>query len=303
VANVKVAAYIDRRGDTGVGVVRDGVVCKVQGFDSLVSLLEAGATGRDALTRADRGSDRLDEVTLLAPVTPRPRGVYCVGWNYDAHKAEGDRRRGPSQPSETVSRPTFFSKAVGALADPGADIQLHEELTAELDWEAELAVVIGREGRSLSASEVMDYVFGYTVANDVTARDVQRQHGGQWFKGKSLDSTCPVGPWIVTPDEVGDLAEKEIICAVNGTVQQRSGLDRMHFSVAQILAELSAGMTLFPGDLVLTGTPEGTGNGKTPPSFLRIGDIVESEVTGVGKLTNAVVGARQPTSARIASTT
>ena len=253
--------------------------------------------------RADRGDDRLEDVTLLAPVTPRPRGVYCVGWNYDAHKAEGDRRREPSQRSEAVSRPTFFSKAVGSLTDPGADIQLHNELTAELDWEAQLAVVIGREGRSLSTSEAMDHVFGYTVANDVTARDVQRQHGGQWFKGKSLDATCPVGPWIVTPDEVGDLADKEIICTVNGTVEQRAGLDQMHFSVAEIISELSAGLTLLPGDLVLTGTPEGTGNGKTPPSFLRLGDVVVSEVTGVGKLTNAVVVARRATSVPIASAT
>lgn len=223
-------------------------------------------------------------VTLEAPVRPA-RNVFCVGRNYLDHAIEGARAAGRELKLPAV--PTFFTKAPTAIADPGADLQLDAKLSSEYDFEAELAVVIGARCKDVSEAEALHVVFGYTALNDVTARNLQREHG-QWFKGKSLDSTCPIGPWIVTPEEVGDPQALEITFDLNGVQKQHSNTAKMIFSIARVISELSKGMTLLPGDVIATGTPEGVGFARTPPEFLADGDVLEVWIEKIGHLTNTV---------------
>jgi 2,4-didehydro-3-deoxy-L-rhamnonate hydrolase len=161
-------------------------------------------------------------------------------------------------------------------------------VTSSLDYEVELTVVIGAEGRSIPQDRALDHVFGYTVGNDVSAREVQRRHGNQWLKGKSLDGFCPIGPWIVTRDEIPDPQSLEVSCRVNGEERQRSGTDLMIFPVADLISRLSEGMTLAPGDILLTGTPEGVAMGMEQPRWLQPGDVVECEVASIGVLRNVI---------------
>lgn len=226
----------------------------------------------------------LSGVTLEAPVRPA-RNVFCVGRNYLDHAIEGARAAGRELKLPAV--PTFFTKAPTAIADPGADLQLDAKLSSEYDFEAELAVVIGAQCKDVSEAEALHVVFGYTALNDVTARNLQREHG-QWFKGKSLDSTCPIGPWIVTPEEVGDAQALEITFDLNGVQKQHSNTAKMIFSVARVISELSKGMTLLPGDIIATGTPEGVGFARTPPEFLADGDVLEVWIEKIGHLRNTV---------------
>jgi 2-keto-4-pentenoate hydratase/2-oxohepta-3-ene-1,7-dioic acid hydratase in catechol pathway len=232
----------------------------------------------------------LDRVRLLAPI-PRPaRNVLCVGWNYAEHFAEGKSFRGASAPQEVPEHPALFTKNPAAVVGPGAPVRHPGPHSSELDWEVELAVVIGRGGRDIEEGRALDHVFGYTVGNDVSVRDHQRtRHGGQWFKGKSFDTHCPLGPWIVTVDEIPDPQVLAISSRINGETKQSSNTRYMVFTVARIIAELSAGMTLEPGDVILTGTPSGVGFARTPPEFLKPGDVMEMEVEGIGVLRNTVV--------------
>lgn len=226
----------------------------------------------------------LAEVRLLAPFVPQ-RNVFCVGWNYLKHYTESlGKREGQDQPLPDV--PTLFTKPPTAVANPGDALPLHQAYTQKLDWEVELAVIIGRGGRDIAEADALGHVFGYTVANDVSARDLQRAHGGQWFKGKSLDHTCPLGPVLVTADEIGDPQDLDIACLLNGEIVQSANTSRQIFPVARIIAELSAGMTLLPGDVILTGTPDGIGAARTPPRFLQDGDVVECRIEGIGALVN-----------------
>jgi len=256
---------------------------------------QAGASVLDVLLRdpsdlnADGPRHAIADVRLLCPAAPLARNAFCVGWNYLKHFEEGQSRRDIAI-TEPPTRPTFFTKATGAIVGPQDPIESHASLTSMLDWEVELALVIGKQGRDIPESEAMEHVAGFTVALDITARDIGREHGGQWFRGKSLDRTSPVGPWLVTPDELGDLAERSITCRVNGELVQSALLGDMYFGLKRIIAELSAGLTLQAGDLILTGTPEGTGIGRDPARFLAIGDAVEAAIEGVGELRTAVVG-------------
>ena len=200
----------------------------------------------------------------------------------------GSRGARTGAATEIPDRPTFFTKATEAIIGPNDDIDSHVAISQTLDWEVELAVVIGRRGRDIAEDEALDHVLGFTVANDVTARNVQRGHGGQWFRGKSLDGTSPVGPWIVTRDAFGDIGSHRITCRVNGETVQDARLRDLHFDVPRILAELSAGLTLLPGDVILTGTPSGVGFAREPARFLTVGDVVESEIDGIGTLRNTV---------------
>jgi len=226
----------------------------------------------------------LKSVRLLAPI-PRPRkNVFCVGWNYLEHFEEGAKARAPGV--ELPAHPTFFTKAPTAVNGPYHRIPLHPRVTQKVDWEVELGVVIGRGGRDIAEADAMKHVFGYTVINDVSAREVQRRHGQQWFKGKTLDGHCPMGPWIVTADELKDPSDLRVTTRVNGVVKQDSSTKHMYFKIPRIIAELSAGMTLEPGDVISTGTPAGVGHARTPPEFLRAGDILETEVEGIGTLRN-----------------
>jgi 2,4-didehydro-3-deoxy-L-rhamnonate hydrolase len=226
----------------------------------------------------------LADVTLEAPVRPA-RNIFCVGRNYLEHAREGARAAG--RDLKLPNLPTFFTKAPTAIANPGGDLLLEARVSGEYDFEAELAVVIGAECKDVPEEEALHAVFGYTALNDVTARDLQREHG-QWFKGKSLDHTCPLGPWIVTPEEAGDPQALEITFELNGVEKQRSNTRKMIFSIARLIAELSKGMTLLPGDVIATGTPEGVGFARTPPEFLADGDVMDVWIEKIGHLTNTV---------------
>lgn len=229
-------------------------------------------------------------VRLRAPI-PRPRkNVICLGLNYAPHMEEAARARGRQVKIPAV--PVFFTKAPTAVTGPLDPIPWDPSVTAEVDYEAELGVVIGIAGKNISRAHALQHVFGFTIINDFTARDLQQQHY-QWFKGKSLDGFCPMGPHIVTPDEFGDPQNKRICLRVNGVTKQDSNTAEMIFSVAAIIESLSRGMTLEPGDIISTGTPEGVGLGRTPPEYLQDGDLVETEIEGIGCLRNRVVALPQ----------
>jgi 2-keto-4-pentenoate hydratase/2-oxohepta-3-ene-1,7-dioic acid hydratase in catechol pathway len=226
----------------------------------------------------------LASVTLAAPVRPR-KNVVCVGRNYMGHAEEIARARGT--PLNLPNVPTFFTKAPTAIADPNATLHLSPSVSSQYDWEAELAVVIGTRCRDVPEESALDAVFGYACLNDVTARDLQREHQ-QWFKGKSLDETCPIGPWIAGAEEIGDPQTLEISLRRNGETKQHANTNSMIFNVKKIIASLSRGMTLEPGDVIATGTPDGVGFARTPPEFLRDGDVLEVEIEKIGVLRNAI---------------
>ncbi|ABG03182.1 5-carboxymethyl-2-hydroxymuconate delta-isomerase [Rubrobacter xylanophilus DSM 9941] len=287
---MKLATYLDGR--PRVGAVVDGGVVDLSGrFGSMLELIEGGGEALEEARAVAAGSGpaaRLDEVRLLAPIPQPRRNVFCMGWNYLTHFEEGRGRR-EGQGEELPEYPTFFDKPTTTVIGPHDDIPFDPNFSEKIDYEAELAVVIGRSGRSIPAGEAMDHVFGYTAANDVTARDVQRRHGGQWLKGKGMDGSCPLGPWIVTADEIPDVQNLQVQCRVNGVQKQNSNTRFMVFPVARLIEELSLAMTLLPGDVLLTGTPEGVGYARTPPEFLRPGDEVTVYVEGVGEISNRVV--------------
>jgi 2-keto-4-pentenoate hydratase/2-oxohepta-3-ene-1,7-dioic acid hydratase in catechol pathway len=182
----------------------------------------------------------------------------------------------------------FFSKVADCVIGPEDDVQFDPRVSTHIDWEVELAVIIGRQGRDIPQDRAFDYVFGYTIANDVTARDLQRRHGGQWHKGKSLDTFCPLGPWIVTADEIEDVQNLRITSRINGQTMQDSNTRHMIFPVATIIESLSQGLTLRPGDVIITGTPDGVGFARKPPVYLKDGDVAEMEVEGIGVLRNTI---------------
>jgi 2-keto-4-pentenoate hydratase/2-oxohepta-3-ene-1,7-dioic acid hydratase in catechol pathway len=222
---------------------------------------------------------------LLAPIPNPARNIFCVGRNYKLHIEEGARARGV--PPTFPSVPEYFTKPPTGVIGPGAEIDLHSKETKQLDYEVELAMVIGRRCRDLSVAEAMNAVVGYTIVNDVSARDLQRAHG-QWFKGKGLDTFCPIGPCIVTSDEFGDPSGRRISLRVNGEIRQDSSTADLLFNCATLVSALSAGLTLLPGDIIATGTPSGVALGMTPQAWLKDGDVVEAEVEGIGVLKNTV---------------
>lgn len=222
---------------------------------------------------------------LLAPIPHPMKNVFCVGRNYKAHIVEGARAR--NREVEFPEVPEFFSKPPTAIIGHGDTIRLDPNVTQQLDYEVELAVVIGRTCRDVPASRAHEMIFGYTIVNDISARDLQRAHGVP-FKGKALDTTCPIGPWIVTADEFGDPANHRISLRINGTTRQDSRTSDLLFDCSAIVASLSRGMTLEPGDIIATGTPSGVAMGMNPPQWLKDGDVIEAEVEGIGILQNTV---------------
>jgi 2-keto-4-pentenoate hydratase/2-oxohepta-3-ene-1,7-dioic acid hydratase in catechol pathway len=255
------------------------------------TMLDLIAMGDEALVRIRQrlglldeamvaGAPRLDALRLAAPI-PRPRkNVICIGQNYAAHA----REQGKGIPTT----PAVFTKAPTAVTGPTDPILIDAQVSDQMDWEVELGVIIGVGGRGIKRDRALAHVFGYTVINDVSARDIQYAHGGQFFLGKSLDTSCPMGPTIVTPDEVGDPQGLRLTCCVNGETRQDSNTSDMIFPVAELIEWLSRGMTLEPGDVIATGTPGGVGVFRKPPIFLRPGDLVETEVEGLGVLRNRV---------------
>jgi len=255
----------------------------------LLALIDQGAAGLDRIrgllsSPPSASVRRLSEVELLAPLDP-PRGnVLAIGRNYRKHAEEF----APTEGGE-VKAPTIFTKAITSIAGPLADLAIDFGVSEQIDWEVELGVVLGRAGYGIRQADARGHVFGYTVVNDVSARDVQYGWGGQFFKGKSLDGSCPVGPFVVTADEVPDPQALTLRLLVNGVVKQEANTRDMIHSVDAIIEWLSRGMTLLPGMLVATGTPEGVGHARTPPEFLRPGDVMESQVEGIGTLRNRIV--------------
>ncbi|MFG3101394.1 fumarylacetoacetate hydrolase family protein [Streptomyces sp. NPDC048182] len=239
--------------------------------------LIADGTAHEVLA-ADVPGVPLAEVELLSPLAA-PQKIVCIGLNYADHIRETGL--------DTPEVPLAFVKTAHCLTGPTDPIRVPRGTTEQLDWEAELAVVIGRPARDVPVERAMEHVFGYTVANDVSARDAQFSDG-QWFRGKNFDDFCPLGPWLVTSDEVPDPQALAIAARVNGTTVQHSSTKEMIFGVAETVSYLSRYLTLNPGDVIATGTPHGVGMGRTPQLWLTDGDVVEIEVEGVGALRNTV---------------
>ncbi|MFJ3048165.1 fumarylacetoacetate hydrolase family protein [Herbaspirillum chlorophenolicum] len=266
------------------------------GFDgaSMLALVASGNAGlaqvKAVADRAaqDAGLPSLGQASLMSPI-PRPdRNIYCVGWNYLDHFEEGKNARADKVVQTLPDHPVFFSKATHTMNGPFDPIPHDITNSNTTDWEAELAVVIGQRGRNIQEADAMDYVFGYAAYNDTTSREIQqKRHGGQWFKGKSLDGHGPMGPWIVTAAGV-KLDDVRVICRVNGVEKQNASYRQMYFKIPRIIAELSRGMTLEAGDIIATGTPSGVGFARTPPEFLKPGDMLETEITGVGIIRNPI---------------
>jgi 2-keto-4-pentenoate hydratase/2-oxohepta-3-ene-1,7-dioic acid hydratase in catechol pathway len=262
-------------------------------LSSVLEIIRGGSAAHSAVKRlAARARDLRaallahDDVELLAPIPNPARNIICVGRNYLDHVAEGYKARGTDLKLPEV--PQFFSKATHAMNSPTGDVRLDVRVTEKLDYEVELAVVLGRGGRDIEPAQAYDHVFGYAVANDVTARDLQRRHE-QWFKGKSLDTTFPFGPWIIDREEIGDPTTLELVMMVNGEERQRARVAQMIFDIPRIIASLSAGLTLTAGDIISTGTPSGVGYAMTPPRLLRNGDLMVASIDRIGELRNRIV--------------
>jgi 2-keto-4-pentenoate hydratase/2-oxohepta-3-ene-1,7-dioic acid hydratase in catechol pathway len=254
---------------------------------SLLDVIDAGESGLSRLRElaaVPSGAEfDLTAVRVLPPLYP-PRGnVLAIGRNYEEHARESARAR-----AGEVTRPTVFTKAQTSITGPFDDILVDRRVTSQVDWEVELGVVIGTSGRDIPRDRALEHVFGYTVVNDLSARDVQYGWGGQYFKGKSLDGFCPTGPWIVTADEIDDPQALTLRCRVNGVTKQEANTKDMIFAVHELIAQVSVGMTLPAGTLIATGTPAGVGFARQPPEFLQGGDVLESEVEGIGTLRNSI---------------
>jgi 2-keto-4-pentenoate hydratase/2-oxohepta-3-ene-1,7-dioic acid hydratase in catechol pathway len=264
-------------------------------FGSVLAILRGGDAVLAALRRIEARAGEFHaallpagELQLLAPIPEPMRNVICVGRNYAEHVKEGYGVFGRDAKLPVV--PQFFTKATNTVNSPGGDVRLDARLTELLDYEVELALVIGKRGRDIAAADAWGHVWGYMVANDFTARDLQKRHD-QWFKGKSLDSTCPIGPWLIDRDAIGDVATLELTLTVNGEERQRDRVASMIFDIPTIIASLSAGMTLEPGDIISTGTPSGVGFAMKPPQALKAGDLVVARIDRIGELRNRIVAA------------
>ena len=262
-------------------------------MSSMLAIIRGGEGTLTALQRVQARSSEFPEFwldvaveNLLAPIPVPLRNIFCVGRNYVDHVKEGYAKVGKETKLPEV--PQFFTKATHAVNAPHGDVRLDPRITRLLDYEVELAVIIGRGGRDIPKERAFDHVFGYTVANDLTARDLQRRHE-QWFKGKSLDTTCPLGPCIVDRAQIGDPATLELSLTVNGEERQRARVAQMIFDIPTIIASLSAGMTLDAGDIIATGTPSGVGFAMTPSQALKGGDLVVATIDRIGTLHNRIV--------------
>jgi len=258
--------------------------------NSMLSLIAGGDAALGQVRAIAEGAQgehpRLADVRFASPIPEPARNIYAVGWNYLAHFEEGKAMRDPKQ--TYPEHPVFFSKASHCMNGPFSPIPYDPKVSTLIDWEGELAVIIGKRGRNIPEAQAMDHVFGVSVINDTTARDVQsKRHGGQWFKGKSLDGHGPMGPWIVTRGSL-DYNNLKLQTRINGVVKQDANTAQMFFKIPTIIAELSLGLTLEPGDIIATGTPPGVGNAMKPPEYMKPGDIMETEISGIGVIRNEI---------------
>lgn len=274
----------DDNGTARLGVVRGDDIVVLDGWASMLAIIAGGAEALADVARqrdAARRTAPLKSARLLAPIE-RPGKYLAIGMNYARHLEEAKRLGQP-----TPSQQFWFNKQTSCIAGPFDDIE--PGVTQMLDYEAELGVVIGKPAKGVSEADAKAHVFGYVVANDVSARDWQR-HSPTFTMGKSFDTHGPIGPWIVTADEIADPHALKIRCLVNGEVRQDSDTSQLIYNIWQQIAYLSTAFTLEPGDLLATGTPEGVGVGMTPPTFLKPGDVLRCEVEGVGAIENRVAG-------------
>lgn len=273
-------------------LVGDEIVALNTIADNMLGLIARGQSGLEQaaqLVAENRARIPLASVQLLAPI-PRPtKNIFCLGMNYAEHARESMRAKG--LPEKLPEYPVFFTKSVTSVNRPGGDVPLDPNVTQQLDWEVELAFIIGRGGKNIGCDTAMQHVWGYTIVNDVSARDLQNQHQ-QFFKGKSLDGSCPMGPCIVTTDEVPDPQQLRLQLRVNGETRQNSTVADLIFDIPAIIEALSLGQTLEGGDIVATGTPSGVGMGMQPQQWLRPGDVMEAEIDHIGVLRNTVVAAK-----------
>ncbi len=273
-----------------IGAVNDEerVVALTAVAPDMLTLIQMGPAG---LSQAQKIIDQADhslqlaDVELLAPIPQPLRNIMCLGKNYADHAKESHEAWGDKH--ELPEFPIIFNKATTAINSPYGDIPYDTAVSTKIDFEAELAIIIGRQGKNIVAADALDYVFGYTVMNDVSARDLQRQHK-QFFKGKSLDGSAPLGPWIVTAVAIPNPHNLQVTCKVNGVEKQNGNTNQMIFDIPETIRQLSLGMTLLPGDIIATGTPSGVGFARTPPEFLVPGDIIECSVENIGTIRNKI---------------
>ena len=272
---LSVAAHYDKT-DFPTTII-EGIASGLDFVESIRQLVEQAEQDADA----ERFKYAFSSIERLAPIPRTPKNVLCVGKNYLDHAAE----MGDEAPPEKLM---IFTKSPTAIAADEQDLPIYAELTENLDYEGELAVVISKGGRNIPKQLAYDHVFGYTIANDVTARDIQTAHG-QFFLGKSLDGSCPMGPYLVTKDELPNSDNLSVVTKVNDEVRQNGNTKIMIFKIDDLIAEISRFVTLEPGDVILTGTPAGVGKGMKPPTFLRKGDTVKISIEGIGTLANRFV--------------
>lgn len=275
---MKLITFVDDHDKNRPAYLEDGHVFPLDFAENTIELIQAGvetlkAQVAQAMTQPPLS---LEQIHLMSPILAPPK-IIAIGKNYADHALETK--------SAIPEEPIVFAKFASSIIGPGAEICWDDNLTSKVDFEAELAVVIGQKAWRVTENEALDYVFGYTCANDVSARDLQYR-GKQWIRGKSLDTFCPLGPWIITADEVPDPQNLGIRCQVNGRKMQDSHTSKMIFSVPYLISFLSHHFTLLPGDVILTGTPDGVGAFREPPVFLRDGDIVAVEIDTVGRIVN-----------------
>ena len=291
---MKLAAY-QYKSEQYVGVVSDDLetvtpyqLSQEDAKRGALSVIEMMAEGKNLPAMGQVVA--LKDVCLRAPIPHPRRNIFCVGKNYLDHVKEiKDSKLGEAQGSmaNLPKHPVVFSKVPEAVIGTRVGIDSHPAATQEMDYEAELAVVIAKQGKAISKADAMKYVWGYTIINDVSARDVQAKHV-QFHIGKSFDTFCPMGPWLVSADEINEKNTK-IQCWVNGELRQDGNTDQMIFDIPRVIESISAGMTLYPGDVIATGTPSGVGMGFKPPRFLKKGDAVKIQIDGIGVLENPVV--------------
>ena len=247
------------------------------------SLLEMGAEGMElarSTVASAAATSALDAVKILTPV-PNPSKVIAIGLNYTDHIKETN--------SATPEIPIMFTKYTTSIVGPGDDVRWDPALTSKVDWEVELAVVVGKTAYRVAEEDAFDYIAGYTICNDVSARDLQSERGDQWIRGKSLDTFCPLGPYLVTKDEIADPHDLALKTIVNGQVMQDSSTKALLFKIPYLIHYLSQAFTMLPGDVIITGTPPGVGMGMKPPVYLKGGDTMTVEIEGLGSLTNGCV--------------
>ena len=268
------------------------IMDSVSSLTDLINLGEAGLERLGEILKSPPDNSRiaLSDVEILAPVAEPKRNIFCVGKNYHDHAEEFHQSGFDASAGQSAipDCPIFFSKSYTSIIGPGAAIPASADWTNSVDYEVELGVVIGRGGRNIKKGQAYDHVYGYTIINDVTSRTLQQKHK-QWFLGKNFDGFCPMGPWLVTSDEVGDVEQLTVSTHVNGELRQSAKIADLIFDIPTLIHDLSAVTTLYPGDISATGTPSGVGLGFDPPKFLQPGDLVSLKIDKLGTLQSPVV--------------